>query len=213
MIDYPKIEKILGKADQNFRAEKIKPGSMEAVYRLRYRIFHDILKWIPSRNNNRDVDNHDIKAIHFGIFDSEKLVGCCRLIPSKECFMIEREFKGLVNNFFISKYKNTAEVSRLAISNDLGFVRKFQVAMVLYRAMYRWSLKRGIRYWYLVTDFQYFKSLVKLFSCRRIGRIKYYQHDTPTIASLLDLKKSENKIKDFPILYNWFVLSKGKDLM
>jgi len=52
----------------------------------------------------------------------------------------------------------------------------------------------------------YLKSLQKLFPCKQIGNVKFYQSHTATTAALIDLKEAEISLsKVNRKLYEWFI--------
>lgn len=74
----------------------IKREEIEQAYRLRYKVFHEELKWIPSREDKLDRDRYDEWSHLLGIFDNKYLLGTIRITPAPHPFMLENEFHQLV---------------------------------------------------------------------------------------------------------------------
>jgi len=190
----------------DFIARTLKKDEMKRAYRFRYKIFCEELRWLPLNESKEEFDEYDQFSIHFGIFSKNgELLGYSRVIPPNINFMLEKEFKDLINNHAIRKEKDTVEISRTAI--DKTFRRQgFNLINLLFKLMYKWSIKNGIKYWYMAIESNYLKSLQNLFPCKQIGRIKFYQPNTATTAALLDLKEAEDfLLKVNPKLYEWFI--------
>jgi len=201
-------EHILTPNENKFTAKNLDLNEeIEEAFRLRYKIFCEGLKWFPLNDDGKECDQYDLCSVHFGVYSSAELVGYSRIIPPENTFMLEKEFKDLLDeSYSVQKEKNTGEISRLAIKKDLRLTHGFQISIVLYKLMYHWSLENKMRYWYMVVDTKYLKSLQRLFPCRKIGKVKFYQPNLPTTVAILDLREAEKEVfKKSPELYNWFV--------
>jgi len=124
------------------------------------------------------------------------------MIRNEKVFMLERDFKPLIEGVDIRKDPDTVEISRLALSEDYIASRKGQIVQaMLYRKMYRWSEKNGIRFWYFVVEKPYFNKLKRIFKCEHIGKTYLFStENVVAIAALLDLQKARAHIKK----KNWF---------
>ena len=196
--------------ENTFIARVLKSNELEKAYRFRYRVFCEELRWFPPNNSKKENDHYDKFSVHFGVFSKkEELIGYSRIIPPERNFMLEKEFKDLLDNHTIRKERDTIEVSRVAINKTSNFADSIDgvniISALLYKLMYKWSKKNRIRYWYMAIEPHYLKSLQELFSCKQIGKIKFYQPEIPTAAALLDLKETELFLhKKNKKLYNWF---------
>lgn len=192
----------------DFMARILKNDEIEKAYPFRYKIFCEELKWLPLNENKKEFDEYDQFSVHFGVFfKGNRLVGYGRFVLPKKIFMLEKEFKDLLNNHIIRKKQDTVEVSRVGIDKTLKSADSFKIiTLLLYKLMYKWSTKNKIRYWYMAIEPNYLKSLQKLFPCRQIGHIKFYQPNTATTAALLDLKKAKSFLfKVDRKLCEWFI--------
>jgi len=190
----------------NFTARILKNDDIKKAYKFRYKIFCEELNWLPLNKDKEEFDDYDRFSIHFGIFfKNDELAGYGRFILPKINFMLEKEFKDLLDNHTIRKKRDTVEVSRVAIDKTLRGKSFNLIILLLYKFMYRWSLKNGIRYWYMVIEPNYLKSLQSLFPCKQIGRVKFYQPNSTTTAALLDLREAEDFLfRKNRKLYEWF---------
>lgn len=94
-------------------------------------------------------DEFDKHSIYFSAFYNKKLIGTIRMIfPSSMGFQIEKFF----NISELPPYANRkeiVEISRLCISNK--FAKKNIVLFGLLKACFLYSLKKGVKHWYLLT--------------------------------------------------------------
>lgn len=193
--------------ERNFMGRILKSDEIEKAYKLRYKIFHEELKWLPLNTEKGDIDKYDKYSIHFGVFNPEKLVTCSRIILPKGNFMIEEVFKDLIpKNYTLRRGKDTVEISRLLIDQPFRYTNDSEIIkMLLFKTIYHWSLKNRIRFWYMSIEVEYLKSIQKIFPCKQIGEIKFYQPGTASTVALLDLREAETFVaKTNPELYNWF---------
>jgi acyl homoserine lactone synthase len=166
---------------------------LDKAYKLRYKIFCKELKWLPLNKEEKDIDKYDEYSIHFGVFSSEKLVAYSRIVLPDRFFMLEEVFKDLLpENYSLRKEKDTVEISRVAIDQPFRSSNNSEIIkLLLFKLMYQWSIKNEIRYWYMTLQPDYLKSIQKLFPCKQIGKVKFYQPGVASVAALLDLREAE----------------------
>ncbi|MGA1795378.1 MAG: acyl-homoserine-lactone synthase, partial [bacterium] len=87
------------------------------AYRLRHRIFCQTLGWRPEARNGLEIDNYDIEAVFFGVFNEKnRLLAFLRIILPEKRFMLEYEFIDLVGpDHTIRKECDTVEISRCCV--------------------------------------------------------------------------------------------------
>src|SRR5687767_8562906 len=69
-----------------------------AAYRLRHKIFAEVLQWVPCRPDGLEVDDYDATAVMIGLSNEQgQLLGTVRMLPSSGPFMLEREFRSFVS--------------------------------------------------------------------------------------------------------------------
>ncbi len=195
---------------------KILRGREEKVqaFALRHEIFCRTLKWVPEDFSLLERDEYDAHAIPFGVMNRErKLLGYLRLIPAKNDFMLQKEFSNLLGpNESIRHADDTAEISRLCIvreSRSQGIqdtCGTYGTAMLLYKGVYQYCSKKGIRYLYLVMENKGLRLLqIRGFPCRAIGAPVMMPDGVTAVAAELDWREFEevNWMKRKELL-TWF---------
>lgn len=180
---------------------------LEQAQRLRGFVFGEKLKWIDADSQSGDIDAYDQFAIHFGVLEKNDVIAYGRLIPGEEQFMIEHDFSPLVEGIRIRKGCDSAEISRLVISDDFrGTLAGEVLQAFLYRAMYRWALNNGMRYWYIVVTPGYFRKLQRYFNFCQIGLpFCFDASGQPAIAGFVDLRDAEERVRKNNILISiWY---------
>ena len=163
-----------------------------AAYRLRHKIFAEVLQWVPCRPDGLEVDDYDATAVTIGLFnDQGQLLGTVRMLPSSGPFMLEREFRSFVSpDYTIRKEIDTMEITRLAVDPTVGGKGLSSRLMVrLFKGMYQWCLANDIRYCYLEVE-QYFLRMIRIlgFPCEAIGPVVLIPPaNVSSRAALLDL--------------------------
>ena len=163
-----------------------------AAYRLRHKIFAEVLQWVPCRPDGLEVDDYDATAVMIGLFnDQEQLLGTVRMLPSSGPFMLEREFRSFISpDYTIRKEIDTMEITRLAVDPTVGGKGLSSRLMVrLFKGMYQWCLANDIRYCYLEVE-QYFLRIIRIlgFPCEAIGPVVHIPPaNVSSRAALLDL--------------------------
>jgi len=136
-------------------------ANVSKVHHLRHEVFAKKLAWVPTTEDEYERDEYDKHSIFFGVFRDEELLGTARLTLHKGPFMLDKAFKYLLAGKSLKHTgPDTVELSRLGTLPSLEDKKTRRiVAMCLYKLLYEWSLKNGVRYWYLVTTERYLKSL------------------------------------------------------
>lgn len=166
----------------------------QAAYRLRHKIFAEVLQWVPCRADELEVDDYDATAVTIGLFnDQGRLLGTVRMLPSSGPFMLEREFRSFVSpEYTIRKEIDTMEITRLAVDPTVGGKGLSSRLMVrLFKGMYQWCLANDIRYCYLEVE-QYFLRIIRVlgFPCEAIGPVVLVPPaNVSSQAALLDLDR------------------------
>jgi len=184
------------------------------AHRLRHRIFCQELGWVPQSTDMLEIDDYDDSAVFLGVFDEQdKLVAFLRFVLPEKTFMIEKTFSSLIGlEHKIRKEKDTAEISRLCIvpeaRNNIiyGNFGIHTISMFLYKGVYHWCNRNGIRYLYLVAEHKVYRLLyAKGFPCKMIGAPLTLEDSTIAVAAIIDLREFEsvNKVKR-PEMMGWF---------
>jgi len=200
-------EGFIGK-DMTTDSEKIQ------AYHLRHRVFCHELGWAPQRENAREMDEYDNRAIFLGVFDEkDRLLAFLRLIMPQTTFMLENEFSLLVGpEHKIRKEDDTVEVSRLCVDPEArgyrisGSFGSYNISMLLYKCVYHWCIRMNIRYLYLVVEKKIYRLLhLNGFPCKIIGKPKTMPDGVIALAAIMDWREFEifNEIKR-PKTLKWF---------
>lgn len=162
--------------EEGYSVRSIESGEdrMQA-YRFRHFVFRETLQWIPTDPAGLDIDEYDPVTTSVGVFKAETLVGLARFIPPDHRFMLEREFRALVTvEHRIRKTPETAEITRLAVAPPSwrgAGIGPRQLSLLLYKAVYQWSVANGVRYLYLVVERRFHRALVHSgFPCAALGQ-------------------------------------------
>jgi N-acyl-L-homoserine lactone synthetase len=188
-------------------------NEIEQAYRLRHEVFSKELTWVPAASDGREVDAYDENAEHFGVFRNHKILSYLRLVMPSYRFMLEKEFSCLVSpGHEIRKSSDTCEVSRLCVSDvERGTkvespVGKVGVSMLLYRSVYQWCIRYGVRHLYLVVEYRVYRLLSMLgFPCALVGEPTRMPDGVVAVAALMDWRRFEEiNWSRRPELVSWF---------
>jgi N-acyl-L-homoserine lactone synthetase len=193
-------------------------NEVEQAYRLRHEVFSGELGWVPKASDGREVDSYDEHAEHFGVYRNHELLSYLRLVMPSYRFMLEKEFSCLVSSDHeIIKTSDTCEVSRLCVSSGergtridspIGMVG---VSMLLYRSVYQWCVRFGVRHLYLVVEHRVYRLLSMLgFPCSLVGKPTRMPDGVVAVAAIMDWREFEeiNRRKR-PELVSWFSQSQA----
>lgn len=184
-----------------------------ASFKLRHTIFSKELKWVPMRDNCREIDGYDREATYIGVFDKlQNLAAMVRVIRSNSTFMLEKEFPFLLADHLPRKEHDTVELSRLCVAPEARSVTLTDnfglhgVSTFLYKGVYHWCLKNKVRYVYLVVEQRVFRLLcAKGFPCKPVGDPVAMPDGVEAVAALLDWREFENaNVAKRPNLLEWF---------
>ena len=184
------------------------------AYHLRHRIFCQKLGWRSETNNELEIDDYDIEAVFFGVFNEKnQLLAFLRIIMPEKVFMLENEFIHLVRPCHkVRKEYDTVEISRLCVApetrkNNLSFpFQPYHLSLILYKSVYHWCIRNKIRYTYLVVGKPFLRLLdMQGFPCKAIGEPTKMPDGFVTVAAIMDLREFErcNALKQ-PEMLEWF---------
>ncbi|MDH4227151.1 MAG: GNAT family N-acetyltransferase [Deltaproteobacteria bacterium] len=136
------------------------PAETEAAYRLRHEVFAEELKWVPEREDRREVDGYDACSEGLGVFTAKGFIGYMRLIRHTERYMIEREFSCMLpHGMTITKTADSAEVTRFCVQKEYRSIADINVPLLLYKGLYHWNIYNDIRYSWMVVDKRFYRLL------------------------------------------------------
>lgn len=92
----------------------------EAMYRLRYKVFHERLRWDVKTQGDMEVDQFDdADSTYVLITDGEDTVrGGWRLRPSTRPYMLSDVFPNLLNGHLVPRHRHVWEISRFAVDTS-----------------------------------------------------------------------------------------------
>lgn len=204
---------------KNYTIKEINPNNrqeIEAVQKLRYKVFCEKLKWVDPPEKGKEYDRYDKYATIFGIFNSSgQLVACSRIITDNPLgFMFQNEFKEMYDPKLLRNLdlKKVAEISRVAIDPSIkgSILDGHKLSEYLYKIMYKWSRIHKKRYWiFCVTD-KYLQNIQKFFPIPFYisEKSKEYQKGVVSRIVMIDLKEAENKVKSQLLKYQFLKLFK-----
>jgi acyl homoserine lactone synthase len=149
------------------------PDELEEAYRLRHKVFSQNLKWVPSSEDELEVDPYDALATSIGLLSgSGRLLGMFRLLSTQGPFMLEKEFRSvLLPGCSLRKEPDTVEITRLTVDpslNEKGLSSRMM--LVLFKGVYLWSIGNHIRYLYMVVEKRFLRVLRAIgFPCEPIS--------------------------------------------
>lgn len=186
----------------DFMQVRIAKGRREKdlAKRLRYKIFCEELKWIPSEDfpDGLETDEWDDAAVHLIAIREEKVFGTIRLIwPNPLGLPIETEWS--VSDEV--KSSKPVEVSRFAVDNENNYLPHV-ISLSLIRAAFIHSIEKGVICWVAALDqvvWRMLRSLGIKFS--PIGETKIYlgSRTVPGVLTLSDLR--ESLLKNYRNIY------------
>lgn len=149
------------------------PNELEEAYRLRHKVFSQNLKWVPSSEDELEVDPYDAWATTVGLLSgSGRLLGVFRLLSTQGSFMLEKEFQSVLPmGCSLRKEPDTVEITRLTVDpglNEKGLSSRLM--LILFKGVYQWSIGNDIRYLYMVIEKRFLRVLRAIgFPCEPIS--------------------------------------------
>lgn len=138
------------------------PNELKEAYRLRHKVFSQNLRWVPSSEDELEVDPYDALATSIGLLSGTgRLLGLFRVLPTEGPFMLEKEFRSvLLPGCSLRKAPDTVEITRLTVDpslNEKGLSSRMM--LVLFKGVYNWSVSHDIRYLYMVIEKRFLRVL------------------------------------------------------
>jgi N-acyl amino acid synthase of PEP-CTERM/exosortase system len=191
---------------------------MRSVFELRFQVYCLECGFLPSAAypDRLESDEHDSRSAHFCAFNlNDELVGYVRLVPPgvQQAFPFQSHCTVSLEGVPLAEPSKSVEISRLMVRKDyrrrrgdiLSGVtadegRAFaehekrdgspQILLSLYRQMYAFSLKNGIRHWYAAMERPLARALMRMnFAFRQLGpQTDYYGPVAPYRADLPELE-------------------------
>jgi N-acyl-L-homoserine lactone synthetase len=169
-------------------APQVSRRQLDDVYRFRYRIFCEQLRFIDRSRcpGGRERDEHDDRALHFACRDARgKVIGAARLVLGRP-FPLESHCPLFAGALRLDGMR-AAEVSRLAVERGCTSAerhRRQETVIALYKGMILASKRLGLTHWLAAMERPLYRVLKGL-GCQftAIGpEIDYSGPVTPYIA-------------------------------
>lgn len=180
------------------------PQEMQAIYRLRYRVYCEERRFLPPENypDGAETDAFDAQSVNFAAFDQDgRVAAAVRLVcPEKARALPYQEHCHLYDGMVQPDPAKAGEVSRLVLNKGYrtppGGGGTGTVVMEVYRAMYQYSHEHGIRYWYAAMERPLLRMLARIgVVFERIGpEVDYFG---PVAPFLLDLEELDRNLAQF----------------
>lgn len=139
----------------NGKRNNIPASLLRGMYRLRHQVFNKKLHWDVQDFGELEIDQFDYRNPNYILAKdiTENVIGCWRLIPSTEKYMLEEVFNFMLGSFSLPKDQRIWELSRFAVVD-----RKFsdqalsRVTVLMIKEIIDFALKKNISAYLAVTS-------------------------------------------------------------
>jgi acyl homoserine lactone synthase len=191
--------------DQLFigRKEELPHETLEGMFRLRHKVFHEVLGWDVEVFGDQERDRFDDLETYYAILHDpeQKLAsGCWRLLPTTGPYMLRDVFPQLLQGEAAPCSLDVWEVSRFATSPTAWKARHDQahfgvVAMRMIRAVLEFSHQHGIHSFVTATSVQLESRANRALVLRRFGNgLPVNVGGIPSIACSVDVESSRRRL-------------------
>lgn len=131
---------------------------VEAMYRLRARVFKDRLDWDVSVAGGMEMDRYDAQEATYLLLltDDRQILGHVRFLPSTGPNMLANTFPDLLDGAAVPAAEDIVESSRFCIDSEIaernGSNGLAMATPALFALMLEWGLMHDQRYVATVTD-------------------------------------------------------------
>jgi N-acyl-L-homoserine lactone synthetase len=200
-----------------FRVELLRSAAeQEQAFRIRHRLFAEILHWVPEVPSGLEMDSYDSFTEMIGILDGQRRVlGQVRMHESRVPYMIEREFATVLGAGLLPlKGRDTAEITRFGVTAEARSLTvrnqhgEYDMTSLMLKGIYRWCLARRVRTVFAVVDRRLFR-LVNLrgFPFEAMAEPKLMPDGVVAVAIRLDWRRFEAQCREHrPALLAWFAM-------
>ncbi|NJL73221.1 MAG: GNAT family N-acetyltransferase [Candidatus Competibacteraceae bacterium] len=133
-------------------------GLLDAMHRLRARVFQDRLNWDVTVTDGREADSFDScnPTYILALSEQNRVVGCARLLPATGPTLLDVLFPELRRSGLIRPHTGMIESSRFCVDTKPeteGAGRRLHDATwTLFAALIEWSMSQGYREIVTATD-------------------------------------------------------------
>ena len=146
------------------RHENLNPHDIDSIHRLRYQTFRERLQWDIPTVNEREHDHYDdLHPVFVLVRDEQKVLACCRLLPTTGSYMLRNTFPELLAGQGAPVADDVWEISRFAVTKEARAGLRFTaLPAALIRETARFALANGIREYVFVTTVGFERLLVRM---------------------------------------------------
>lgn len=164
---------------------------LDAMHRLRAKVFQDRLDWDVDVRQGREVDEFDSCGPTYilAVTLTRDVVGCARLLPATGPMMMSVLFPDLEQSGLLRPHGAMIESSRFCVDTSLEAGRAggslHDVTLTMFAAIIEWSMSRGYSEIVTGTDVRFERILKRAhWPMRRIGEPRHLGN-TLAVAGLL----------------------------
>jgi acyl homoserine lactone synthase len=164
---------------------------LDAMHRLRAKVFHERLDWNVAVRKGREVDEFDSYGPTYilAVTETRKVVGCARLLPATGRTMIPILFPDLERTGLFRPHGAMIASSRFCVDTALEAGRAggllHEVTLTMFAAIIEWSMAQGYSEIVTGTDARFERILKRAgWPMRRIGEPRRLGN-TLAVAGLL----------------------------
>lgn len=175
---------------------------VDAMHRLRARVFKERLEWDVEASNGREVDvfDHLRPTYILAISSASDVVGSARLLPATGPTMLTRTFPQLLAAGRLEAHAGMVESSRFCVDTSLGEGRAgaalHDATLTLFAAIIEWSMANGYREIVTVTDLRFERILKRAgWPMTRLGEPEPIGRTVAVAGSLPADRASFNQVR------------------
>lgn len=144
--------------------EEINPADADGIHILRYQAFRERLNWDIPTFEERERDHYDdLHPVFVIVRDAQKVLACCRLLPTTGPYMLRNTFPELLGGGRAPIALDVWEISRFAVTKEaragLGFTA---LPAAIIRETARFALANGISEYVFVTTVGFERLLTRM---------------------------------------------------
>ena len=167
------------------------PDLLDAMHRLRAKVFHGRLDWDVEVKQGREVDHFDSCSPTYilTVTRTREVVGCARLLPATGPTMMSALFPDLEQSGLLRPHAAMVESSRFCVDTSVEEGRAggplHDVTLTMFAAIIEWATAAGYREIVTGTDVRFERILKRAgWPMRRIGEPRRLGN-TLAVAGLL----------------------------
>lgn len=140
-----------------YRPSSMPPASLDAMFRLRYEVFHEKLGWEVKTQNGLERDEYDdLERVSYVLATAEngQVNGCWRLLPTTGPYMLRDTFPELLHGTKAPCSEDCYELSRFAVATnrvDTANASMGPISMALMRESAAFAIENNLSRYVTVT--------------------------------------------------------------